>query len=67
MNIPKEDASLFKKLYINNILDLALLLPKSIDDFTTSKEFKDGHFCTQEVVILSANFVQGTRLQGLYK
>lgn len=65
MNIPKEDASLFKKLSINNILDLALLLPKSIDDFTISKEFKDGHFCTQEVVILSANFVQGTRLQGL--
>ncbi len=60
-----EDLILFKKLSINNILDLALLIPRSIDDFRISTKLKEGEFCTQEVSIISANFSQGSRLHGL--
>ena len=58
MKISNEDAVLFKKLHIKNLLDLALFLPKKIDNFTISSAPSE-EFCTQEVKIERTNSKNG--------
>ncbi|KGI56003.1 ATP-dependent DNA helicase RecG [Campylobacter sp. MIT 97-5078] len=58
MKIASCDLELFKKLRIKNAINLALLLPKKIENLSLSKEPKES-VCTEEVQILESNFRAG--------
>ncbi|TQR34453.1 ATP-dependent DNA helicase RecG [Campylobacter sp. MIT 99-7217] len=62
MKIKSTDLELFKKLHIKNCIDLALLLPKKLENLCLSKEVSEG-ICTEEVEILSVNS-QNNKLFG---
>lgn len=58
MSLNSADAALFKKLHIKNFVDLALILPKKLENlhFTSSPQ---QDFCTEEVKILRTNSNSG--------
>ncbi|MCX2682871.1 ATP-dependent DNA helicase RecG [Campylobacter sp. MIT 21-1685] len=56
MKIKESDLVLFEKLQIKNVIDLALLFPKKIDNFTLTQVPKENENCTQKVKISSVNF-----------
>ncbi|NDJ27564.1 ATP-dependent DNA helicase RecG [Campylobacter sp. MIT 12-8780] len=63
MKVASCDLGLFKKLHIKNAINLALLLPKKIENLSLSKEPKESA-CTEEVQILESSF-RGGKLFGL--
>ena len=56
MKIKEADFELFKKLNIKNCIDLALILPKRLENLHISDKFDTTDFHTQEVEILNVNF-----------
>lgn len=60
MQIDKKDLELLARLKLKNIIDLALFLPKKIENYTFSKEPSE-NFCTQEVLIKSIRTNQSSR------
>ena len=60
MQIDKKDLELLARLKLKNIIDLALFLPKKIENYTLSKEPSE-NFCTQEVLIKSIRTNQSSR------
>lgn len=62
MTLPPTDVALFKKLHIKNLVDLALLLPKKLENLHLSKTPQED-ICTEEVKILRANAHSG-KLMG---
>lgn len=61
MTIDATDLPLFKKLRIKNVLDLAMILPKKLEDFTLTKAPRDD-VCTEEVQIVRVNSYAGKML-----
>jgi len=59
MKVKSSDLALFKSLKIRNVIDLALVLPKKIENFTLSLKPKPNESCTQKVLIKSVNFRSG--------
>ncbi|XGQ69448.1 ATP-dependent DNA helicase RecG [Campylobacter hepaticus] len=55
MKIKENDFEFFKKLKIRSTIDLALLLPKKIENLNPSKTPKDNEICTQKILIKSIN------------
>lgn len=53
MKIDVKDFELFKKLRVKNIIDLALILPKKIENLNLSPSPKQGEICIQKVRIKS--------------
>lgn len=66
MKIKEKDLELFKKINIKNCIDLALILPKKIENFNISTFFDTLNFHTQEVEILNVNF-KNSQLFGSVK
>ena len=65
MKISNEDAALFKKLHIKNLLDLALFLPKKLENLTFS-ETPSEEICTEDVRILRINSHNGKILGSVW-
>ena len=65
MKISNEDAALFKKLHIKNLLDLALFLPKKLENLTFS-ETPSEEICTENVRILRINSHNGKILGSVW-
>lgn len=63
MTLNPADAALFKRLRLKNLLDLALLLPKKLENLTLSQAPSES-VCTQEVQILRTNSHSG-KLMGV--
>lgn len=63
MTLNSADAVLFKRLHLKNLLDLALLLPKKLENLTLSQAPSES-VCTQEVQILRTNSHSG-KLMGV--
>lgn len=63
MTLSPADAALFKKLHLKNLVDLALFLPKKLENLTLSSAPCED-FCTQEVQILRTNSHSG-KLMGV--
>lgn len=59
MKIKESDLLLLKKLKIRSIIDLALLLPKKIENLSLSLEPKENEYCTAEVKITSFHSQNG--------
>lgn len=55
MKIKESDFEFFKKLKIRSAIDLALLLPKKIENLNPSKNPKENEICTQKITIKSVN------------
>lgn len=51
MKIAAKDLILFKKLHIKSVLDLALILPKRLENLSFSTELKEGEVFTGEIII----------------
>lgn len=51
MKIKESDFEFFKKLKIKSAIDLALLLPKKIENLNPSKNPKENEICTQKITI----------------
>ncbi|HEF8105953.1 TPA: hypothetical protein SBC54_001586, partial [Campylobacter jejuni] len=49
MKIKESDFEFFKKLKIKSAIDLALLLPKKIENLNPSKNPKENEICTQKI------------------
>lgn len=60
MQIDKKDLELLTRLKLKNIIDLALFLPKKIENYTLSSKPSE-NFCTQEVLIKSIRTNQSSR------
>ena len=65
MKISNEDAALFKKLHIKNLLDLALFLPKKLENLTFSAAPSE-EICTEDVRILRINSHNGKILGSVW-
>ena len=63
MTLNPADTVLFKRLHLKNLLDLALLLPKKLENLTLSQAPSES-VCTQEVQILRTNSHSG-KLMGV--
>ncbi len=55
----KDQKSLFSKLKIYTLLDLALILPTKYEDTTLSKRLNEGEICTLEAKVTSAGYKNG--------
>lgn len=55
MKIKESDFEFFKKLKIKSAIDLALLLPKKIENLNPSKNPKENEICTQKITIKSVS------------
>lgn len=55
MKIKESDFEFFKKLKIRSAIDLALFLPKKIENLNPSKNPKENEICTQKVTIKSVS------------
>ncbi len=55
MKIKESDFDFFKKLKIRTAIDLALILPKKIEDLSASKNPKENEICTQKIFIKSVS------------
>ncbi|XTO83386.1 hypothetical protein RZU89_07060 [Campylobacter coli] len=53
MKIKENDFDFFKKLKIKSAIDLALILPKKIENLSPSKTPKENELCTQKIIIKS--------------
>lgn len=60
MQIDKKDLELLTRLKLKNIIDLALFLPKKIENYTLSSKPSE-NFCTQEVLVKSIRTNQSSR------
>ncbi|MFB1644007.1 ATP-dependent DNA helicase RecG [Campylobacter molothri] len=56
MKIKENDFELFKKLRIKSAIDLALILPKKIENLNPSKFPRENEICTQKIVLKSINY-----------
>lgn len=63
MTLSPADAALFKKLHLKNLVDLALFLPKKLENLNFSSAPSED-FCTQAVQILRTNSHSG-KLMGV--
>ncbi len=63
--IESEDKTLFAKLKIYTLLDLALIIPNSYDDTTLSKQVEIGKIITAEAVVLEHKNING-KLQIIF-
>lgn len=61
MKIKANDLELFKKLKVKSAIDLALILPKKIENLNLSPQPLENENCVQEFRILSSNF-KGSQL-----
>ncbi|EAL6563372.1 ATP-dependent DNA helicase RecG, partial [Campylobacter coli] len=64
MKIKENDFDFFKKLKIKSAIDLALILPKKIENLSPSKTPKENELCTQKIIIKSIHSKKG-QLFGL--
>lgn len=64
MKIKENDFDFFKKLKIKSAIDLALILPKKIENLSPSKMPKENELCTQKIIIKSIHSKKG-QLFGL--
>lgn len=65
MTINQADLPLFKKLHIKNVLDLALILPKKMENLMLSKAPSED-ICTEEVMITRVNSYSGKMLGAVW-
>ncbi|TKX30462.1 ATP-dependent DNA helicase RecG [Campylobacter estrildidarum] len=56
MKIKENDFELFKKLKIKSAIDLALILPKKIENLNSSKFPKENEICTQKIILKNVNY-----------
>lgn len=56
MKLKESDLELFKKLKIKSAIDLALILPKRIENLTPTPQPLLGQNCVQEFLITASNF-----------
>ena len=59
MKIAAKDLILFKKLRIKSVLDLALILPKKLENLSFSSELKENEPFTGEIIIQALNSRNG--------
>ncbi|MBM0637509.1 ATP-dependent DNA helicase RecG [Campylobacter sp. VicNov18] len=64
MKIKESDFEFFKKLKIRSAIDLALLLPKKIENLSPSKNPKINEICTQKILIKNVD-LKKNQLFGL--
>lgn len=64
MKIKENDFDFFKKLKIKSAIDLALILPKKIENLSPSEMPKENELCTQKIIIKSIHSKKG-QLFGL--
>lgn len=56
MKIKESDLDFFKKLKVKSAIDLALILPKKIENYHLSSKPKENEICTQKIKIKSLNY-----------
>ncbi|MCR2065629.1 ATP-dependent DNA helicase RecG [Campylobacter helveticus] len=66
MKVKESDLELFKKLKIKSAIDLALILPKKIENLNLSKEPLENENCVQELRIISQSFRTNTLFVRAY-
>ncbi|KAA6226037.1 MULTISPECIES: ATP-dependent DNA helicase RecG [unclassified Campylobacter] len=64
MKLSNDDYKLFTRLNLKNVIDLALLLPKKIENLNLTKTPKENSICTQSMVIKHVSF-NSNRLFGI--
>ncbi|MBS4240301.1 ATP-dependent DNA helicase RecG [Campylobacter vulpis] len=66
MKVKESDLELFRKLKLKSAIDLALILPKKIENLTLTKEPMENENCVQELRILSHSFKTNMLLVKAY-
>ncbi|EMO7808731.1 ATP-dependent DNA helicase RecG [Campylobacter upsaliensis] len=66
MKVKESDLELFKKLKIKSAIDLALILPKKIENLNLTPQPLENENCVQELRIVSQNFRANTLLIKAY-
>lgn len=56
MKIKESDLTFLKKLKVKSAIDLALILPKKIENYNLSSKPKENEICTQKIKIKSVNY-----------